>query len=203
MITDKKENTKAKIINAGIKLISTSGYNAVTTSSIAHQAGVSEAIIFKYFKNKEGLLKEVSANAINEIIENVSIIPFKQNIERSKDFKFEDFIKSIIYERFRFLEKNIELLKMLAIEMQYSTKMKSQVKTMLFPKGFEIYESVRNIIKEKTKISDLKASAVCRILLGIIESAVIQKYLLEIDIKQEEINAEADEIVKIITKGLR
>ena len=42
-----------------LELFATEGYHAVSTSRIAKRAGVSEALIFRHFENKEGLLQAI------------------------------------------------------------------------------------------------------------------------------------------------
>ena len=54
-MTDRQE----KILNSALELFATSGYNAVSTSKIAKEAEVSEGLIFRHFKNKQGLLDAV------------------------------------------------------------------------------------------------------------------------------------------------
>jgi len=57
-------SNKQRIIDAAVKLISEKGYHGASTDLIAKEAGVSQGLIFHYFKNKEGLffslLKEKS-----------------------------------------------------------------------------------------------------------------------------------------------
>ena len=57
-------HSKQRIIDAAIKLISEKGYHGASTDLIAKEAGVSQGLIFHYFKSKEGLffslLKEKS-----------------------------------------------------------------------------------------------------------------------------------------------
>ena len=48
-----------KIINSALEGFSSQGITATTTKSIASSAGVSEALIFKYFKNKDGLVDAI------------------------------------------------------------------------------------------------------------------------------------------------
>lgn len=45
-----------KILAVALELFANEGYNAVSTKMIANQARVSEALIFRHFKNKKGLL---------------------------------------------------------------------------------------------------------------------------------------------------
>jgi AcrR family transcriptional regulator len=66
-MTEKQE----KIIQAALLLFAKEGYNATSTSKVAKQAGVSEGLIFRHFKNKEGLLQailEFGAEKLKEII---------------------------------------------------------------------------------------------------------------------------------------
>lgn len=201
-ITTKKEKTMQNIINSTIKLFSQKGYNATTTALIAKDAGVSEAIIFKHFKNKENLLKEIGAIAIGEIIENISIIPFAKNIEESKEYPIKEFIKSIIEERLEFLNDNFELIKLLLIEMQYSNNLRKQISDILFPKVNEVSETVKDIIITKANVSKNRANAIIRITLGFITSIIIQKYLLGIEISKTEIDEEIEETIEILSTAM-
>lgn len=200
-VLTKKEKTMQSIMDTAINLFSTLGYNATTTALIAREAHVSEAIIFKYYKNKENLLKEISSIAISQIIENISIIPFLKNVEASKDYPLKDFIRSIIQERLDFLYKNNELIKLLLLEMQYSENLKIQIKDLVFPKVHEVFDFIKKIIADKANISDERAEAIMRIQLGVMGSIVFQKYLLNIEISNDEINRQVDEILSIIQKG--
>jgi AcrR family transcriptional regulator len=48
-----------KLLDAGVKVFSTHGYDASTTKLIAKQAGVNESLISRYFDGKAGLLVEI------------------------------------------------------------------------------------------------------------------------------------------------
>lgn len=52
-----------KILNAALKLFATEGYASTSTNKVATAAGVSEGLIFRHFKNKEGLLEAVLAQS--------------------------------------------------------------------------------------------------------------------------------------------
>ncbi|WP_299291744.1 TetR/AcrR family transcriptional regulator [uncultured Mucilaginibacter sp.] len=87
-MTDKQE----RILSCGLQLFAKNGYNATSTSQIAKAAEVSEGLIFRHFKSKEGLLHailkegqqkidQLYANVINEtepksVIKNFLQIPF-------------------------------------------------------------------------------------------------------------------------------
>ena len=50
---------RVKIIQALISLLEQKEFNAITTAEIAKRAGVTEALIYKYFKDKRDLLHQV------------------------------------------------------------------------------------------------------------------------------------------------
>ncbi len=199
----KKEQTMQIIINSAIKLFSSKGYSATTTTLIAKEAGVSEGIIFKHFKNKENLLKEIGSIAISEIVENISIIPLVKNIESSKKYPFRDFLKSIIEERLEFFEKNAELIKLLLIEMQYSQDLKQQTSKILFPKALEALRGIKEIIQQKINTPKNQTNAIVRIFLGFTQSIILQKYLFQIEISKDEIQKELDNILDLIEGSIK
>jgi len=65
---------QAKIIEVATELFATDGFDATPTSKIAMQAGVSEGLIFRHFKNKQGLLDAISAKAILSADEKLSAL---------------------------------------------------------------------------------------------------------------------------------
>jgi AcrR family transcriptional regulator len=54
-MTEKQE----KILHAALELFARDGFSSTSTSKVATYAGVSEGLIFRHFKNKEGLLKAI------------------------------------------------------------------------------------------------------------------------------------------------
>jgi AcrR family transcriptional regulator len=202
MVKTKKEKTKQAIIDTAVRLISLYGYNATTTSVIAKETGLSEAIIFKYFKNKENLLREIGNVAIGQIFEHISLIPLRKNVDFSKNFSFREFIKSILLERLIFFEKNREIITILLAEMQYSEKLLSLTKETLYPKVYEAFNVVRKIIAAKGAIPENLANAVLRIMTGMLTSLITQKYLLHIDLTQDEIEDEIETILNIIEEAV-
>ena len=52
-------NKRDHIIAAALDLFSEKGYAATSTARIAQEAGVSEGLIFRHFKNKRGLVEEL------------------------------------------------------------------------------------------------------------------------------------------------
>src|SRR3990170_5541952 len=53
------KDTKEKLLEATLRLISEKGYLGATTREIAHRAGVTELTLFRHFGSKEKLFEEV------------------------------------------------------------------------------------------------------------------------------------------------
>ena len=56
------EETRNKLLEAGLKLYATQGYSAVTTRAIAQEAGVNNSAIGFHFRGKEGLYNSIISN---------------------------------------------------------------------------------------------------------------------------------------------
>ncbi|MGK0367956.1 MAG: AcrR family transcriptional regulator [Thermoproteota archaeon] len=53
------QDRKNSIIKASIPFFAQNGYKSTTTKEIAHAAGISEALLFKYFASKENLYQKI------------------------------------------------------------------------------------------------------------------------------------------------
>ncbi len=64
-----KNETKSKIVKAGLKLFIEKGLLAASVSEIASLAGISKGLMYHYYKSKEELYYELVSNAINSSTE--------------------------------------------------------------------------------------------------------------------------------------
>lgn len=74
-MTDKKQN----ILNISLELFANEGYANTSTSKIAKKANVSEGLIFRHFKNKQGLLDAITIELENKLREIISPILFEND----------------------------------------------------------------------------------------------------------------------------
>lgn len=64
--------SKENIIQAALKLFSTKGYHATSTSAIAKEAGVAAGLMYNYFSSKEELLVSIIDQFFQELIISIS-----------------------------------------------------------------------------------------------------------------------------------
>ncbi|MCK4396737.1 TetR/AcrR family transcriptional regulator [candidate division WOR-3 bacterium] len=71
------EERKKRIINASMKIFSKKGFQGTKTKEIAKAAGVSEAMIFKYFKTKNDIYNSIISSKVKDHSKEISDIQSK------------------------------------------------------------------------------------------------------------------------------
>lgn len=69
------EETKARLIQAGLQLFGSHGFENVTTRTLASRAGVNQASIPYHFGGKEGLYRAVCEHVVASIHESFGVLP--------------------------------------------------------------------------------------------------------------------------------
>lgn len=80
-IPDRKE----RILFTALELFANEGFNGVATNKIAKAAGVSEGLIFRHFKNKQGLLEAILEGGFEKM--NALFLPIIQEADPKKTLK--------------------------------------------------------------------------------------------------------------------
>lgn len=86
-------DTRQKIIDAALTVAARTGFTKATTHQIAKQAGVSEGIIYHYFKSKyelcQNMINEHAEGFREKLIKEIAGFPkAKDRLERLIDFHF-------------------------------------------------------------------------------------------------------------------
>lgn len=93
-----RDSSIQKLLEAGVKVFSTCGYDAATTKLIAAEAGINESLISRYFEGKAGLLLEIIRSFFEkerEILALNSYVPgdtLEQEILNFFHFKFNHYL---------------------------------------------------------------------------------------------------------------
>ena len=80
------DDTEQRILDAALRVFASEGYTGATTRKIAEEANVAEVTLFRKFKSKENLLKEVLINnrTVFSSLEN-----FFRSFQEEKDVDLE------------------------------------------------------------------------------------------------------------------
>ena len=115
------EETKSRLIDSALKIFSNKGYKASTTKDIAKEAGVTDGLIYHYFKSKEEL--------IWAILERHTLIHHIQRMiaELRPDMGIEDTVGHYVRSLFRILEENNDLIVLIFGEAQRNTEIQTRL----------------------------------------------------------------------------
>lgn len=73
-------NTEQEILQAATELFFEKGFNATSTTDIAHRVGCNQALVHYYFRTKENLFRQIFVNNIEEIL-NVLDQPLPEGLD--------------------------------------------------------------------------------------------------------------------------
>lgn len=158
---------KKKVLLAGLKLFSKKGFHATTTAEIAHEAGVSEGTIYKYFKSKDDLLAKLLSPMLTEIKNN-----FFVQLDDYHDLT--KLISFLVEDRIQFLLINFDFLKLFIQELLTDNKIIDLIKTEVTGKNgvFAYFDDLKKRFGEIN--SDLTPIQLLRIFISPIFVYVVQ-----------------------------
>lgn len=158
-----QRNTKDKIFDVSIDLISQYGYDGVSIRQIAKKVGIKESSIYNHYSSKESILESILNYYINEMLkEEAPIMQSNENL----DLGFESFYKQ---GSARFIsklaeERMMKITRIFLVESYHNEKISNFVKEAIIGyaiKGWEeLFElmKIKNLIKRDADIKQLAES---------------------------------------------
>ncbi len=105
----KKAETKQKLLEASLHLISEKGFLGATTREISRQAGVTELTLFRHFGTKERLFEE--------LLNSYSFLPrLKELLSELDDSSYEEALRMIATRFLMTLKERKSMMKILVSE---------------------------------------------------------------------------------------
>lgn len=145
--------SQKKVLQAAIQLFASQGYASTSTAAIAKEAGVSQAVIFKYFKNKEGLLDQI----LNLAIENLLPKYGDEFVAKLQDAagreSFEEFLSFVLHDRFRFMDSNQDVLIILVAQLMVDETLMKKLENVLTNKFWFITKIIEELAGPDAKLS--------------------------------------------------
>ena len=185
---------RVRIMKALADLMVKKDFNSITTAEIANRAKVTEALIYKYFRDKKDLLYQV----LNELFEQFNAMLDRELEKKQGSIEKIEVLVSTSLEHY---VANRVLAKILFLEVRSSPK---------FFKS-DAYESIKvyaaglyDIIQTGVQTGELKSSVdpgiLRKVILGAIEHACLGEIIFR---KELEIQAVSDQIVQILFEGAK
>jgi TetR/AcrR family fatty acid metabolism transcriptional regulator len=185
---------KLKLAAAMRQLLRTKDFNSITTAEISRTAGANEALIYRYFKDKRGLLHHVLTEYMQvfqtEVQNEIKAVPHSL-----------DKVKCLIRTHIRMYDSNRVFAKILLLEVRN------------FPAYFEsaTYRLVKGYVKMLTNVitegvasgelrNDIPVNRIRDLILGGIEHFCIAEVIFDHEIV---VASAADDLCGLLFSGIR
>jgi len=189
----KKSGGRTKIAEALKFLLRDKEFQAITTAKIAKTSGVSEALIYRYFGDKRGLLHQVLRDFLGEYLDNL-----ESDLENIKGTVKK--LKMIIRSHLNLFETNRVLAKILLLEVRnYPGYFESESYEQVQRYSRMIMEILRKGVLSGDIKKGISLKAVREAMLGGIEHACLPKIVFKQSYSPDRM---ADELSKILFCGI-
>ena len=193
--TGKSADTRKKLLDAGLKLISKRGYLGATTKDIAKKAGVAELTLFRHFSSKELLFQE--------IINSYSFLPaLKGLMPEIKNLDYRDALLLISDKFLTRLYERRDLVRIMRSEMHlYPSKVKDIYQSFIGEVN-QILASYFRELQSGGALSDFDPEDGARAFWGMFLSFfTVQELMFRNDAIPLEVDRVKTEFVDIFIKG--
>jgi len=157
---------KRKVLISSINLFSKFGFNAVSTSEIAKNAGLSEATIFKYFKNKRGLLLAIITPIFEHCLPSYENI-FANRIAKKENYDLKTLVHFIVDDRIQFLQQNKDVITIILSQILIDADIRYNLIKYLENNHFDNASKIFEVFHNTEELaSDIDYSSLLRIFMG-------------------------------------
>ena len=188
-----------RVLLSSLKLFSEIGFENTTSSLIAERAGVSEGTVFSYFKTKEGILEAILSTFLEQVIPAV-IADFSEKKFTVDQETFPFFLKSIVRDRFFFIQENQMHVKILLGRSFIDKNLSIHLGNIIVQSIIEPISPVLNQFKENGVIRDWSNERIVRYILAMSLSYALPMMLN--DNEDLDIDEAVNEIVECLSFAL-
>ena len=184
---------KTKLIAALRHLLEEKNFNSITTAEISNAAGVNEALIYRYFGGKRGLLHRVLAEYLEETLDSIS--PNLENVDDPAKL-----LERIIHDTMDIYNWNRVFAKIVLIEVRSSIGYFESNAYQLAKNYARLYVNIIKKGMEKGQFrNDIHPNYIRDALIGSMEQMTMPDVIYERDI---DANAYTQSICEIIYNGV-
>jgi TetR/AcrR family fatty acid metabolism transcriptional regulator len=191
---NREAERKKKILTSATKIIGEKGFQNATIAEIAKEAGIGDATIYEYFKNKEDLLLAIPVETTKDLIAEINehMMGIKGAFNKLRKF---------IWWWLNYVEKNPGYGVVVLLELKTS---KTYVSTEAYQAARNFYQIILDIIKEgqeeeaiKKEINSYLARSLC---VGAMEHIIIRWLLKD---RKYSLLQYADELADLLMDSLK
>lgn len=131
-----RDEKKAQIIDAALKLFSENGYHGTSTSMIAKAAGISKGLLYHYIESKEKLIQEICKTVYDLIYDHYEI--------HDQDVLTPEELEIFVRKSFEAIRANKDFFRLI-----FSLSMNEEVRKIMKVAGSEIGISNEHVLLQK------------------------------------------------------
>ncbi|TNF48237.1 TetR/AcrR family transcriptional regulator [bacterium] len=191
-----KSDTKEKLLDATLELISEKGYLGASTREIAARAGVSELTLFRKFGKKESLFEEM--------LKTHTFLPrLRELLESVKDLPCEIVLETVGIKFLETLKERKQLVKIMITEINsYPDKIRETYAQFIANTGDELKSFLKKLHSEgRLRQVDLDIAAMMffRVLFNFFQ---VEEILKEREVPPEEAEETVRHCVDLFLRGI-
>lgn len=190
-----EEDTRARILQAALKLFARRGYDGTTTKDLANSAQVAEGTLFRYFPSKKAILIEVATSGWIEILTDLLT-----ELSEMGSYKA---ISQVMRRRMLNMQENADLLRVCFIEAQYHRELKESIQSEVIEKMTDVAEAFFETAMEKGIYRKTNPKIVAQVFLGMFAIAGFsQETIINPDASPKAMQEMAEGIADIFLHGV-
>lgn len=198
-LTDKEQ----RILSAAIEIFCEKGYGSSTTNEIAKKAEVAEGTVFKYFKNKKGILKSILIHSLDVLASKV-IVKGAQDLLLHQDGKdLKEILTHFFNDRLSIIDKLFPMFRVVIVEALYH----DDIREVLYQKVMLPIQIVSKAFHEEMLSKGLMRKEIThdmmiRTFIGQMAVLIIQNKVFDKQFKTENLKAEIQKSIDVIIDGI-
>jgi AcrR family transcriptional regulator len=184
---------KIKIAEALKTLLREKDFNAITTADIARTSGVNEALIYRYYKDKRGLLHDVLAKYLEDYVGKMEL-----DIKGIKGATNK--LRKLIWDMIYLHQQNRVFSKILLLEVRnFRGYWESETYQIVRQYGQTLLKLIKEGVQNGEFRDDISPSHIRQIILGAIEHLCLPALIFDYEISPDKLT---DDICDIVFEGI-
>jgi AcrR family transcriptional regulator len=185
--------SKIKLAAALRTLLAQKDFGSITTVAISRQAGVNEALIYRYFRDKRGLLHQVQAEDLEAFLTCV-----KADLEGIKTPVGK--LRKLIWSNIHYYARNRLFAKILLLEVRnFPSYFQSPTYRLVREYGRIVLELVEEGMHSGAIRDDLPAERIRQVILGAIEHLILPAVIFGRKIDTDSL---AQSVATVVFRGV-
>lgn len=190
-----------KIIQASIDEFAEKGYSASSTLAIAERAGVSEGLIFKYFKNKATLLRQAVFPILATALVPLAIRGAK-NVAKAPHETARSFLGALVRERLEFARDRQKHLRILLQELPLNEELRSRMLKVLQAELFPVMRQKIHSFQEAGQLRAMPTEQLMSLLMPQIMGFVLGRTILGLEFSGDD-DEDIEVLVDTMLNGIK